>query len=126
MLLLVPLEVCLLYTSDAADDGGVFAFGDAAFHGSTGALTLRSPVVGMASTPTGQGYWLVAADGGVFAFGDAAFWGSTGDIRLAAPVVAMEATPTGGGYWLFAAGAGELGVSKGLRAPARDAAGWTT
>jgi Cu/Zn superoxide dismutase len=119
-----------------ADDGGVFAFGDAAFHGSTGALTLRSPVVGMASTPTGQGYWLVAADGGVFAFGDAAFWGSTGDIRLAAPVVAMEATPTGGGYWLFAADGGVFafgdaefagaGASKGLRAPARDAAGWTT
>ncbi|HUR18576.1 MAG TPA: putative Ig domain-containing protein [Acidimicrobiales bacterium] len=31
-----------------ASDGGIFAFGDAAFHGSTGAITLNKPVVGMA------------------------------------------------------------------------------
>ena len=42
------------------------------FHGSTGSLTLNKPIVGMAATPDGQGYWLVASDGGVFAFGDAA------------------------------------------------------
>ena len=30
----------------------------------------------MASTPTGQGYWLVARDGGVFTFGDADHLGS--------------------------------------------------
>lgn len=30
----------------------------------------------MASTPDGDGYWLVAADGGVFDFGDAQFSGS--------------------------------------------------
>ena len=36
------------------------------------------PIVGMAATPDGHGYWLVAADGGVFTFGDAAFYGSTG------------------------------------------------
>ena len=52
-------------------DGGVFAFGDAAFLGSTGALRLNQPIVGMAATPTGNGYWLVAADGGIFSFGDA-------------------------------------------------------
>ena len=34
------------------------------------------PVVGMAATPDGNGYWLVASDGGVFAFGDAPFYGS--------------------------------------------------
>src|SRR6202022_11236 len=32
-------------------DGGIFAFGDAAFYGSTGALQLREPIVGMAATP---------------------------------------------------------------------------
>ena len=32
---------------------------------------LNSPIVGMAATPTGKGYWLVAGDGGVFPFGDA-------------------------------------------------------
>ena len=54
-------------------DGGVFAFGDAAFYGSMGAHGLTQPIVCMASDPDGNGYWLVAADGGVFAFGDAAF-----------------------------------------------------
>ena len=39
---------------------------------------LNRPIVGMASTPDGKGYWLVASDGGIFAFGDAAFYGSTG------------------------------------------------
>ena len=52
-----------------ASDGGVFAFGDAAFHGSTGNIKLTKPVVGMAATPDGGGYWLVASDGGVFSFG---------------------------------------------------------
>ena len=31
-----------------ASDGGIFAFGDAAFHGSMGATMLNQPVVGMA------------------------------------------------------------------------------
>ena len=30
----------------------------------------------MAATPSGGGYWLVAADGGIFSFGSAAFYGS--------------------------------------------------
>ena len=59
-----------------ATDGGIFAFGDARFFGSTGGVRLSRPVVGMAATPDGKGYWFVAADGGVFAFGDAAFYGS--------------------------------------------------
>ena len=72
-----------------ASDGGIFAYGDAAFHGSTGALVLNQPVVGMAATPDGGGYWLVASDGGIFAFGDAAFHGSAGDLTLNQPVVGM-------------------------------------
>ncbi len=59
-----------------ASDGGIFAFGDAGFHGSTGSQHLNRPVVGMAVTPDGEGYWLVAADGGIFAFGDAVYKGS--------------------------------------------------
>ena len=39
---------------------------------------LNQPIVGMAATPDGGGYWLVASDGGIFTFGDAAFYGSTG------------------------------------------------
>src|SRR5437879_562139 len=80
----------------------IFAFGDASFEGSTGDITLAKPIVGMASTPTGAGYWMVASDGGIFAFGDARFYGSTGAIKLAKPIVDMAATPTGEGYWLVA------------------------
>src|SRR6185312_9334544 len=70
-----------------ASDGGVFSFGNAAFHGSTGSMALNKPVVGMATTPGGGGYWLVASDGGIFAFGDAGFFGSTGSLTLNKPVI---------------------------------------
>ena len=59
-----------------ASDGGIFSFGDARFYGSTGALHLNFPMVGMAATASGHGYWLVARDGGIFAFGGAPFLGS--------------------------------------------------
>jgi hypothetical protein len=52
-----------------ASDGGIFAFGDAAFRGSAGATPLNAPVVGMATDPVTGGYWLVAADGGIFSYG---------------------------------------------------------
>ena len=89
-----------------ASDGGIFAFGDAGFHGSTGAIRLNKPIVGMAPTATGNGYWLVASDGGIFAFGDAGFFGSTGAIRLNQPIVGMAPTATGNGYWLVASDGG--------------------
>src|SRR5688500_17525766 len=60
----------------------VVAFGDAQSPGDPTALRPNRPVVAMASTPDGQGYWLVASDGGIFAFGNAGFHGSTGGIRL--------------------------------------------
>ena len=89
-----------------AADGGVFTFGDAEFFGSTGSLRLNSPIVGMAATPSYEGYWLVAADEGVFSFGDAEFFGSTGSLRLNSPIVGMAATPSYEGYWLVAADGG--------------------
>jgi hypothetical protein len=36
-----------------AADGGIFTFGDAAFYGSTGAVHLNKPIIGMAATPDG-------------------------------------------------------------------------
>jgi hypothetical protein len=90
----------------AGADGGVFAFGTDAFHGSAGGMHLNQPVVGTATTPGGGGYWLVAADGGVFSFGDAHFYGSTGSLALNKPIVGMAATPDGKGYWLVAADGG--------------------
>ncbi len=72
-----------------ASDGGVFTFGDAKFYGSTGAMVLNKPIVGMKVTPSGKGYWLVASDGGVFSFGDAKFLGSTGNVVLNKPIVGV-------------------------------------
>ena len=89
-----------------ASDGGVFAYGDANFFGSTGAIHLNEPIVGMAPTPDGRGYWLVASDGGIFTFGDAPFFGSTGAIHLNEPIVGMAPTPDGQGYWLVASDGG--------------------
>jgi N-acetylmuramoyl-L-alanine amidase len=83
-----------------ASDGGVFSFGDAVFHGSTGATPLDAPIVGMAATPDGGGYWLVASDGGVFSFGDAPFEGSASGTDLAQPVIGITTVHGGAGYWL--------------------------
>jgi hypothetical protein len=98
-------------------DGGVFSFGDAQFHGSlpqSGYFpygsgrphSLNAPLVGIASTSDGNGYWLVASDGGVFCYGDAAFYGSTGSKTLNKPIVALVPTIDGKGYWLVASDGG--------------------
>jgi hypothetical protein len=78
----------------------------AQFYGSTGALSLNKPIVGMAATPDSGGYWLVAADGGIFNYGDARFYGSTGALNLNKPIVGMASTPDGKGYWLVASDGG--------------------
>ena len=90
-----------------ASDGGVFAFGDAGFFGSTGAIRLNQPIVGIAASAdrqaaTGSSH----ADGGVFAFGDAGFSRLDRRHPLNQPIVGMAATPTRHGYWLVAADGG--------------------
>src|SRR5437660_3571262 len=90
----------------AATAGALFPATAIQYLGSTGAMRLNSPIVGMTATRSGAGYWLVAGDGGIFSFGDAAFFGSTGAIHLNRPIVGMAATPTGSGYWLVAADGG--------------------
>jgi N-acetylmuramoyl-L-alanine amidase len=77
------------------------AFGTTAI-GANAVENPNAPVVGMAGTPDGAGYWMVASDGGVFSYGDAGFYGSAGALALNAPVVGMAATPDGRGYWLAA------------------------
>jgi hypothetical protein len=90
----------------AAQDGGIFSFGDAQFFGSTGNIKLNKPIVGAAATPFLEGYWLVASDGGIFSFGSAGFFGSTGNINLNKPIVGMAPHPNGLGYWLVATDGG--------------------
>jgi hypothetical protein len=99
-------------------DGGIFTFGSAQFHGSTGNLVLQRPVVGITPTTSRNGYWLVATDGGIFAFGDSGFYGSIPGIglapagtpgpvpKLAAPIVAMVPSSDGGGYFMVASDGG--------------------
>src|SRR5258706_85493 len=84
----------------------VVGFGDAANLGSTSSTVLASPIVGLATVPTGGGYWEAAADGGVFAFGAGGFFGSLGGQPLNAPIVGIATAPEGNGYWLAAADGG--------------------
>ena len=98
-------------------DGGIFTFGSATFHGSTGSLRLQRPVVGITPTADQGGYWLVASDGGIFAFGDAGFHGSIPGLGLEpagsglpnalnAPIVGMVPSADGGGYFMVASDGG--------------------
>ena len=78
-----------------ASDGGIFAFGDARFFGSTGSAPPGFPVSGMAATPDGRGYWLVTVAGQVYAFGGANYEGNA-PLPLAALCIGIVAAP--GGY----------------------------
>src|SRR5205085_805413 len=86
-------------------DGGVFSFGAAAFHGSTGNLHLNRAIIGMAAGTAGAGYILAAADGGTFSFGDARFPGSAASPGLPAPVTASAGIGRG---LLLATSTGEI------------------
>jgi hypothetical protein len=78
-------------------NGAVFTDGTN-YYGSKADSWLKRPVVGMASTPTGGGYWLLRSDGRVMTFGDATRKGSVkGDSTT---VVGMSSTPDGRGYWM--------------------------
>jgi beta-lactamase class A len=93
--------------SGAAGPDAVTAYGSAAAAVPGSSLPgLNAPIVGIAPTPDGGGYWLAAADGGVFTFGDARFTGSLGAVTLNAPIVGIAPTPDGGGYWLAAGDGG--------------------
>ncbi len=98
-------------------DGGIFTEGNAQFYGSTGALHLQRPVVGITPTSDDGGYWLVASDGGIFSFGDTQFYGSIPGIglhpadsglpnSLNAPIVGMVPSSDGKGYFLVASDGG--------------------
>jgi hypothetical protein len=55
---------------------------------------LVAPIVGIAVTHSGNGYWLVGSDGGVFNYGDAPFLGSIytaiGNHPLNGPIVGIQ------------------------------------
>ncbi len=97
-----PASRSLAYDLVAAD-GAVSSFGGAGNFGGVENISLRMPVVGMAVTPDGRGYWIVTANGSVYPKGDARFYGSPGRGPLPGPahrIIAIVATNNGRGYWL--------------------------
>ncbi|HUD06182.1 MAG TPA: hypothetical protein VMR18_04695 [Candidatus Saccharimonadales bacterium] len=87
-------------TSKAADFNMVEPFGDAKNNGEmTNTHSLFYPLVDMAPTPNGEGYWLEASDGVVSKFGNAKNYGSAGEYLVQSDFVGMAPTPNGEGYW---------------------------
>jgi hypothetical protein len=56
----------------------------------------------MSATPSGRGYWLVAADGGVFAFGDGRYYGSGALLHAVIGANFLGVAPGAHGYMLGA------------------------
>jgi len=82
--------------------GRVVSLGDTGAWGDAAGLTGSRRAVGIASTGTGNGYWIAVTDGQVQPIGDAADFGG---LTLAGDgserVVAMSGTPDHAGYWLL-------------------------
>ena len=81
--------------------------------GTSPARDLTSPAVAIASTASGQGYWIVTASGQVVPFGDAQNLGDTSNINLNSPIVDIAPTTTGNGYWLLAEDGGIFSFGAG-------------
>jgi hypothetical protein len=82
----------------ATSAGTVGGFGDQTSDGGTGGETLTAPIVGLAATPNGLGYWLAQSNGVVHAFGNAPYLGSsaaTGVVGIASATVGNQF-----GYWI--------------------------
>ena len=71
-----------------------------------GGRTLDEPVVGIAATPDGKGYWEVAADRGCVCSATPPTTDPWAAKTLDQPVVGQAPTPDGKGYWEVAADGG--------------------
>jgi len=83
--------------------GQVLSYGRPA---ATTAVGPGAPVVAMASTPDGLGYWLARADGTVLAGGTATHHGDLEGKALNRPIVSMASSSSGRGYWLMGSDGG--------------------
>ena len=79
--------------------GEVLPYNGATPYGDLSHVALESPILGIATTPSGEGYWLMEAAGTMHPFGDAPDLGSP-DLSDADYATSVAATPTGNGYWL--------------------------
>jgi hypothetical protein len=85
------------------------AFGQAGQALQTGCTSLNGATgqwTGLASSPTGNGFFVTSSNGGVEGCGDAVPLGGVTTKTLNAPVVGIATTPDGKGYWLAAADGG--------------------
>jgi hypothetical protein len=94
----------VVFSAGTVATGVVHASADGTVHAAdvsteSSALDVAAPIVGLAATPSGRGYWRAGADGGVLTAGDAQFYGSARGIAHDA-IVAIAATRSGHGYWL--------------------------
>jgi GH43 family beta-xylosidase len=62
------------------------------------ALAGGDRAVGMAATPSGNGYWIGGASGAVVARGGAVHKGAMAGLNR--PIVGLASTPSGDGYWM--------------------------
>jgi hypothetical protein len=101
--LAVALAATGLFMASRAGAGeqSVYAYGDAKLLGSTGLVALHEPVVGLARTPDGNGYWLASSDGRIAAFGNATHHGNVPIFDPKRPIVGIASTP-GDGYMMAA------------------------
>ena len=110
--------------------GDVYPFGGAGYYGGESWRHLAAPIVGMAVTPDGRGYWLVGANGSVYNLGDARWYGSLASqvLGVGQRVIGMAATSNGKGYWLINASGAAIAfgdataINAGQQLPAIDRA----
>ncbi|MCP3911681.1 MAG: serine protease [Actinomycetia bacterium] len=110
-----------------ADDAGhVRAFGGANHWGNASSTAAAEGLVDLASTPDGQGYWMLTATGrlegsGVLAWSPS----STGPRSLAAgeTFTTLAVTPSGNGMWLFTSQGRVVDLGDAGRFPANGQAG---
>ncbi len=81
-----------------ASDGGVFAFGDAAYEGSCPGIGGCAGAGEVVMPANGNGYWLVTTSGDVYAFGGAPYLGGPGAQGI---VTSGAHTQSGLGYWIL-------------------------
>lgn len=93
----------------SAANGKVTGSGNATEYGSLSTSPTTDPVVGIASTPDGKGYWEVTRSGGVARYGDAGNYNDLPGLHVHVDdIVAIAPTSDGKGYWLIGADGGEF------------------
>src|SRR5438552_3948953 len=104
--LITAFGLALALTGELAGPSPAGAAGPVSVHALGGApalgtpsTALNAPIVAIAATRSGTGYWIVAASGRVFAYGDARAMNS---VVPASPIVGLQLAPGATGLWLVA------------------------